>query len=107
MPLTRKERRARSKELHIELKRMGNTATSYRWTEKMIPAKSDPEFYMSWGFCRAFDFELKKFTHTDMPGSMAVKGVSGNSNMVLSDTTGRIARNGQSVRRQKLAMHGD
>lgn len=77
------------------------------WTDTMIVAPSIPDGLMSWGFCRAFDFELGRFTHYDMPGSIRVSPVGGKSTVVRTDTTDRLSRASHSVKRNKLALMGD
>ncbi len=77
------------------------------WTDKMIVAPAVPDGVMSWGFCRAFDFELGRFTHFDLPGSVAVAPVSGTSQVIKSDTTDKISRSKSSRRRSYLSLFGD
>ena len=71
------------------------------WTDLTILTMgkwSHSDGIMSWGFCRVFDVELGKFTHFDMPGSMRLNRVLGQSNVVRTDTTDRMARAGHSRR---------
>ena len=71
--LTLKQRRALAKQLHKEsVKRTGGKyRTTARLIEKAIPNPAETS-EMSWGFCRTFDFELKRFTHYEMPGTIKV-----------------------------------
>lgn len=77
------------------------------WTDKMIVCPSVPDGKMSWGFCRAFDFELGRFTHYDMPGSTNVPHVLGKSTVIRTDTTDKLNRSSRSIKRIKLSLQGD